>query len=56
MLFNNASGHSVVSFLDGHASYNQIFMVEEDMTKWLSVVLILLVYLNGYHHFWFKEC
>jgi hypothetical protein len=53
MLFNNASGHSVVSFLDGHASYNQIFMVEEDMTKmafcclnfiglfeWLSSLLV----------------
>jgi hypothetical protein len=33
MLINNASGHRVISFLDGNASYNQIFMVEEDMSK-----------------------
>ena len=33
MLINNASGHRVVSFLDGNAGYNQIFMAEEDMSK-----------------------
>jgi hypothetical protein len=33
MLINNASGHRVISFLDGSASYNQIFMAEEDMSK-----------------------
>jgi hypothetical protein len=33
MLINNASGHRVISFLDGNASYNQIFMAEEDMSK-----------------------
>jgi hypothetical protein len=33
MLINNASGHRVISFLDGNAGYNQIFMVEEDMFK-----------------------
>jgi hypothetical protein len=33
MLINNASGHRVISFLDGNASYNQIFMPEEDMSK-----------------------
>jgi hypothetical protein len=33
MLINNASGHWVISFLDGNASYNQIFMAEEDMSK-----------------------
>jgi hypothetical protein len=32
-LINNASGHPVISFLDGNADYNQIFMVEEDMSK-----------------------
>jgi hypothetical protein len=32
-LNNNASGHQVISFLDGNASYNQIFMAEEDMSK-----------------------
>jgi hypothetical protein len=33
MLINDASGHRVISFLDGNAGYNQIFMVEEDMSK-----------------------
>jgi hypothetical protein len=33
MLINNASGHRVISFLDGNADYNQIFMAEEDMSK-----------------------
>jgi hypothetical protein len=33
MLINNASGHRVISFPDGNAGYNQIFMAEEDMSK-----------------------
>jgi hypothetical protein len=33
MLINNVSGHRVISFLDGNASYNQIFMAKEDMSK-----------------------
>jgi hypothetical protein len=33
MLTNNASRHRVINFLDGNASYNQIFMAEEDMSK-----------------------
>src|SRR6185312_12222911 len=33
MLINEASGHRVISFLDGNASYNQIFMTEEDTSK-----------------------
>jgi hypothetical protein len=33
MLINNASGHRVISFLDGNAGYNQFFMAEEDMSK-----------------------
>ena len=33
MLMNDASGHRVISFLDGNAGYNQIFMAEEDMSK-----------------------
>ncbi len=33
MLVNDASGHKVISFLDGNAGYNQIFMAEEDMFK-----------------------
>jgi hypothetical protein len=33
MLINNASGHRVISLLDGNVGYNQIFMAEEDMSK-----------------------
>jgi hypothetical protein len=33
VLVNNASGHKVISFLDGNAGYNQIFMAKEDMHK-----------------------
>jgi hypothetical protein len=33
MLINNAFGHRVISFLDGNAGYNQIFMSEEVMSK-----------------------
>lgn len=33
MLINDASGHRVISFLDGNAGYNQIFMAEEDTSK-----------------------
>jgi hypothetical protein len=33
MLINNASGHRVISFLDGNDGCNQIFMAEEDMSK-----------------------
>jgi hypothetical protein len=33
IFINNASGHRVISFLDGNARYNQIFMAEEDMSK-----------------------
>ena len=33
MLINDASGHKVISFLDGNAGYNQIFMAQEDSAK-----------------------
>ena len=33
VLINCASGHPIVSFIDGTAGYNQIFMAEEDMYK-----------------------
>ena len=33
MLINDASGHKVISFLDGNVGYNQIFMAEEDSAK-----------------------
>jgi hypothetical protein len=33
MLVNDSFDHKVISFLDGNAGYNQIFMAEEDMYK-----------------------
>ena len=33
MLINSASSNKVISFLDGNAGYNQIFMTEEDTSK-----------------------
>jgi hypothetical protein len=47
MLINNTSGYRVISFLDDNASYNQIFMAEEDMSKTVFIVLVLSVYSNG---------
>jgi hypothetical protein len=32
-LVNSASRHRVLSFLDGNAGYNEIFMAEEDISK-----------------------
>jgi len=33
MLVDAAAGHKVISFMDGNARYNQIFMAEEDIRK-----------------------
>ena len=33
LLVDAASGHKVISFMDGNAGYNQIFMAEEDVPK-----------------------
>jgi hypothetical protein len=33
LLIDNASSHKVISFLDGNAVYNQIFMEKEDVSK-----------------------
>jgi len=33
MLVDAAAGHMVISFMDGNAGYNQIFMAEEDIHK-----------------------
>jgi hypothetical protein len=32
-LINNASGNKMINLLDGNVGYNQIFMVEEDVSK-----------------------
>jgi hypothetical protein len=33
LLVDAAAGHKVISFMDGNAGYNQIFMTEEDIHK-----------------------
>jgi len=33
LLVDAAAGHRVISFMDGNAGYNQIFMAEEDIPK-----------------------
>ena len=33
MLIHTSSGHRILSFMDGNARYNQIFMAEEDIHK-----------------------
>jgi hypothetical protein len=33
MLVDAVAGHKVISFMDGNAGYNQIFMAEEDIHK-----------------------
>jgi hypothetical protein len=33
ILIHNAYGNKMISFLDGNTGYNQIFMVEEDVSK-----------------------
>ena len=45
MLINDASGHRIISFLDGNPGYNQILMVEEDILK---TAFRCLVYLSGW--------
>jgi hypothetical protein len=47
VLINNASGQRVISFLDGNAGYNQIFIIKEDMSKTAFRCLVLSIYLNG---------
>jgi hypothetical protein len=46
-LVNSASGYSVLSFLDGNAGYNQIFMAEEVISKTALYVQDLWVCLSG---------
>ena len=33
MLVDAVARHKVISFMDGNAGYNQIFMIEEDIAK-----------------------
>jgi hypothetical protein len=46
-LINAASRHRILSFLDGNAGYNKIFMADEDISKMVSYVRVLLACLSG---------
>jgi hypothetical protein len=47
LLINNAPGNKVISFLDGNAGYNQIFMAKEDVSKTAFRCPGSLAYLSG---------
>jgi hypothetical protein len=47
LLIDSASGNKVISFLDGNAGYNQIFMVKEDVSKTTFRCLGSLAYSYG---------
>ena len=47
ILINETSGHRVISFLDGNAGYNQIFMAKKIYLKRPLDVRDLSVYLSG---------
>ena len=47
MLVDAVAGHKVISFMDGNAGYNQIFMAKEDIAKTAFRCPSVLVYLNG---------
>jgi hypothetical protein len=46
-LVNAASGHRILSFLDGNVGYNQIFMADEDISKTAFICPVLLACLSG---------
>ena len=47
LLDDAAAGHRIISFMDGNARYNQIFMAEEDIPKTAFRCLVMLGCLNG---------
>jgi hypothetical protein len=47
LLIDSASGNKVLSFLDGNAGYNQIFMAKEDVSKTVFAVRGSLAYSSG---------
>jgi hypothetical protein len=56
-LIDSMSGNKVISFLDGNAGYNQIFMAKEDVSKtafWCPGFVGL--FRVGRYDFWLEEC
>jgi hypothetical protein len=46
-LVNATARHKVISFMDGNAGYNQIFIVVEDIAKTAFICLATLDCTNG---------
>jgi hypothetical protein len=56
-LINNASGNRIISFLDGNAGYNQIFIAEEDASKTAFICLGFHWFVRvGCHDIWSEKC
>jgi hypothetical protein len=55
MLINDVLGHRVISFLDGNASYNQIFMAEVDASKTTFIFPGFIGLFEFFYDFWFEE-
>jgi hypothetical protein len=56
-LINAAAGHKMLSFMDGNAGYNQIFMAPEDIHKTAFRVpgVVGIIRVRG-HDFWAQKC
>jgi hypothetical protein len=50
-LINAAAGHKILSFMDGNASYNQIFMAPEDINVFDLVCVFKDLNAKGKGHF-----
>ena len=56
MLVDAAAGHKVISFIDGNAAYNQIFMAEEDSKDRFQVPRRNRFIRVGCDDLWSEEC
>jgi uncharacterized membrane protein len=60
-LINAATGHKILSFMDGNAGYNPIFMAPEDINKTAfrvpgAVGLFEYMVMTFGYDFWVEEC
>jgi hypothetical protein len=53
LLVDSMLGNKVISFLDGNAGYNQIFMVKEDVSKTSLSGACWLIRV-GHYGFWLE--
>jgi hypothetical protein len=51
LLVDAMSGHKVISFMDGNAGYNKIFMADGFQMPWCHRPIRM-----GCDDFWFEEC